>query len=415
MKRCAISGFMVCLFCCFRLNYGAKSSKLIPKKQNNHNWMKKALPDDFRYHPIHHIQDDNDDYDIDSDSSNVKPFSEVWFPMVYSIVTTIYGTILLFYSPNASGQIHVLTMFRVTGQRKLEQAWRAFRRNLWDVRFAILRRAPTFLLARRSLWQFKNRIQHHRRLVQETRQAKADGVITAQEARRVTRLQKQEIRNIKRDIQRLFKVTSTVGALFQALDMDEILDIIRNVMFQFLAVLATNHEGSALSSVISSWCLFLNLGSLSFELDRKLDFPIAQYIIRCIIRKGTPNPGIIRNTGKFLMFGISAYIVRREKILARRFNAALVSSAVIMRGLNDFVSTMVSWDDDDDDGIWPEVGRFLRGRSGGVCIISWTAIGMIVGPKLENGDWVAPNWILRPLNATEHWIHQLAVVADKIV
>jgi hypothetical protein len=407
MNRYVMLGIILLLFFCFRLNHGAKSSQSIPTMP--HNWMTKELSDDFRYHPITHIKDVNDNVE-----SYVKPFAEIWFPIVHSVITTIYGTVLLLYSPHALGQIHVLTMFRVTGQRKLEQAWDAFQHNLWDVRFAILRRAPTFLLAKRSLWKFKKRIQQHRRLVQETRQAKADGIITPQEARRVTRLQKQEIRNVKRDIRRLLKATSTIGALLKALDIDEILDIIRNIMFQFLAVLATNHEGSALSSTISSWCLFLNLGSLSFEVDRKLNFPILQYISRRI-RNDSPNPGVITNTGKVLIYGISAYLVRRETKLARRFNSALLSSAVMMRGLNNLVSTMLCWDDDDDDGIWPHVGHFLRDRPGGICMLSWAAIGMLVGPKIEKGDWVVPNWILRPLNDTDHWIQQLAFVADKIV
>lgn len=358
---------------------------------------------------FHHIYDHEDDNKYDA-----KPLSQVFYPAVRAILTTLYGTILLFFAPHARSQIHCITMFRVSGQKKLEQAIRTWRQNFLQAKFAIVRRAPSFLLAGRSILQVKHRIHHHRHLVQVTQKAKADGTITKREAKKLSRMHKKEIRNLKRDMQRLIKASTSVGAVLRALDLDDVLDVVRSFLFQFLAVLATNHEKKGLGSVISNWCLFLNVGGLMSETHEKLGFPIAKLIRYCFMRHNS-NPAVIRHTGNVAVFGTAAYLVLCEKQTTRRLNMALLSSSVLMRGLKSFVKVILSWDDDDDDGIWPGLGRFLEGGTGGALMTVLTATSLYAIVRVEKNELTPPDWLLRPIHAAEKGIHQLAVAADRIV
>ena len=355
---------------------------------------------------FHHVYDDED--------KDAKPFSHVFFPALRAVLTTIYGTILVLFAPHARCQIHCMTMFRVTGQKKLEQAIRTWRHNFLQAKFAIVRRAPSFLLAGRSILQVKQRIHYHRHLVQVTKKAKGDGTVTQREAKRLSRIHKREIRNLKRDMQRLLKASTSVRAVLSALDFDDVLDVVRSFLFQFLAVLATNHEKRGLGAVISNWCLFLNVGGLMSESHEKLGFPIASLIQHAFAKRAL-NPGLVRNTGKVVVFGTAACLVLGEKETARRLNMALLSSAVVMRGLKNFVKIILSWDDDDDDGIWPGLGRFLEGGTGGALAIVLTAASMFAIRKVERNELTPPDWLLRPIHAAEMGIQQLAVAADRIV
>jgi hypothetical protein len=355
---------------------------------------------------FHHVYDDED--------NDAKPLSHVFYPALRAILTTIYGTVLILFAPHARCQIHCMTMFRVTGQKKLEQAIRTWRHNFLQAKFAIVRRAPSFLLAGRSILQVKHRIQHHRHLVQVAKKAKGDGTVTQREAKRLSRMHKREIRNLKRDMQRLIKASTSVGDVLRALDFDDVLDVVRSFLFQFLAVLATNHEKKGLGSVISNWCLFLNVGGLMSETHKNLGSPIAT-LIQHVFAKQEPNPGLVRSTGNVAVLGTAAYLVLSEKQAAGRLNMALLSSAVVMRGLKRFVKVMLSWDDDDDDGIWPGLGRFLEGGTGGALSIVLTAASMFAIRKVERNEFTPPDWLLRPLHAAEKGIQQLAVAADRIV
>lgn len=360
-----------------------------------------------------------DEFDInpfDDEGYDGKPFGEVFYPGLRSLLTAVYGTSLVLFSHHTPGQIHFMTMFRATGHDKLEKAANAWKRNFRDAKFAIVRRAPSFLMARKSIKQMDDRIRYHRKLVAETRKAKADGTVTPSEAKKLAKLQKKEIRNIKRDMARLAKASTGLRQVFAALDFDEITDIGKGFLFQLLSVLATGHEDSSVGSLISGWCLFLNLGGLILDTNSKLDFPIAKIVLRKGgFSKKMPNEDLVENTGKAVVFGTSGYLVIWRLGLARRLNAALLSSAVVMRGLRGFVKTILEWDDDDDDGIWPSVGRFLSGSTGGMLMIALTVAGFVAREKIEKGELTAPDWVLKPLKAVEKGIDAIAVAADKIV
>ena len=86
-----------------------------------------------------------------------------------------------------------------------------------------------------------------------------------------------------------------------------------------------------------------------------------------------------------------------------------------MRGLNSFVKVILSWDDDDDDGIWPGLGRFLGGGTGGALMTVLTATSLFAIHRVERNELTPPTWLLRPIHAAEKGIQHLAVAADRIV
>ena len=150
------------------------------------------------------------------------------------------------------------------------------------------------------------------------------------------------------------------------------------------------------------------------EAHESLGSPIAA-LIQHVFAKQKPNPGVARDTGKVAMLGTAAYLVLSEKQAAGRLNMALLSSAVVMRGLRSLVKVFLSWDDDDDDGIWPGLGRFLEGGTGGALTVMLTTASMFVIRKVERNEFSPPDWLLHPLHAAEKGIQQLAVAADKIL
>jgi hypothetical protein len=361
-----------------------------------------------------------DEFDInpfDDEGYDCKPFGEVFYPGLRSLLTVAYGSSLVLFASHAPGQIHFMTMFRATGHDKFMKAADAWRRNFRDAKFAIIRRAPCFLMARQSIKQMDDRIRYHRKLVAETRKAKeADGLVTPSEAKKLAKLHKKEIRNIKRDMARLAKASTGLRHVFAALDFDEIADIGRGFLFQLLSVLATGHEASSVRSLISGWCIFLNLSGLILDTNSKLDFPIAKIVLRKGgFGKKMSNEDLIENTGKAVVFGTSGYLVIWRRGLASQLNTVLLSSAVVMRGLRGFVKTILAWDDDEDDGIWPSVGRFLNGSTGGMLMIAMTVAGFVAQDKIEKGELTAPAWVLQSLKAVEKSIDAIAVAADKIV
>jgi hypothetical protein len=92
-----------------------------------------------------------------------------------------------------------------------------------------------------------------------------------------------------------------------------------------------------------------------------------------------------------------------------------LSSAVVMRGLKNLVNVVLSWDDDDDDGIWPAIGQFLESGGGGLLMIILSTASMFAMRKVERDELAPPAWLLRPMHAVENGIHQLAVATDRIV
>jgi hypothetical protein len=150
------------------------------------------------------------------------------------------------------------------------------------------------------------------------------------------------------------------------------------------------------------------------ETHGKLGYPIAKLIQQCFMKHNS-NPAVIRHTGNVAMLGTAAYLVLCEKPTARRLNMALLSSAIVMRGLNSFVKVILSWDDDDDDGIWPGLGRFLGGGTGGALMTVLTATSLFAIHRVERNELTPPTWLLRPIHAAEKGIQHLAVAADRIV
>jgi len=353
-----------------------------------------------------------------------KSLGEIFFPAAWSLATAIYGSALVNFGHECPGQLRCMTMFRATGHEKLLKALEAAKRNFRDAKFAAVWRAPSFLMAHRSMKALDDRIAMHRKVVEKTKAAKADGVVTKWEARDIARLEKAKMRLIKRDMRRMIKAASNIKVVFKALDFDEIRDITKGFLFQFLAVLSAGDEEktNGLGRLVGRWCLFLNLGSLALETTRRLDFPIAKMLVRK--KEGKKDEEIreaVMNTGKGVVFAFSGYLVVMKNAAARRLNSALLSSAVVMRGLRTFVQTMLDWDEDDDDWIWPQVGEALNGFIGAALMIGLATKSWQSQHSPEEGEEVttdlddAPTWVKVPLKTLEKSVDVLAEKVDNFM
>lgn len=360
--------------------------------------------------------DDDDFRNPFDDDYECKAFGEVVGPGFRAIITFIYGTTLVLFNHNTPHQIHLMTMFRATGHDKLEQGVLKARQNFRDAKYAAIRRAPSLLMARRSMKKMDNRFDHHRKIKEETKKAKADGVVTEKEAKKLAKLQQKQMKILKRDMKRLMNAGTTMKLVIEALDFDEIADVAKGFCFQFLAVMSTGHSDSQLGAFISNWCLFLNLGDLIMDTNGKLKFPIA----KIILRKGgfgkmKPKVEQVEATGKLVVYAISGFLVTRRRAIARRLNGALLSSACVMRGIRRFCNVMCSWDNDDDDGPWPAIGRFLEDGSGGLFMIGVAGAALVARDMVIKEELVPPELVNRTLTYIETGIEGIAAAADKIV
>lgn len=82
-------------------------------------------------------------------------------------------------------------------------------------------------------------------------------------------------------MKRLVNAGASFMKVWSALDFDEIKDAGRGFLFQLMAVLCTGHNETLVGSLISRWCLFLNLGSLFLDTNSKLRYPISKLILWC--------------------------------------------------------------------------------------------------------------------------------------
>ena len=325
-------------------------------------------------------------------SQDPKTLKEIIWPLLGNVLTAVYGTTLVWNTKECTNQLKCMTMFRATGQDKLNYAIQEFRQNFRSAIFTAIKSSPSFYFAQRSMKNLDDRVSSALELVKETREAKADGIITPQEARQLRQLRHREIKNIKRDMRRLGKAGSHIRNVFVSLDFNEIADIVKAFAFQLLAVLSAGSSDSGPSSrrgaFLSNICLFKNLGSLALDANTKLHFPISTAIVS--LSSKTPrislpnnheivllNQEQIADVGKCITYGASAYLVIRRNQLAFKINNALLSASVVMRGLRGIVQALLDRDEDDDDWIWPAVMQFLNGRTGGVLMVTLAATSFI--------------------------------------
>jgi hypothetical protein len=158
----------------------------------------------------------------------------------------------------------------------------------------------------------------------------------------------------------------------------------------------------------------LNLGSLVFDTNKKLGFPISS-CIRGFLESSKPKADAIEGTGRVIVVGTIGYLVLAKNLFARRLNAALLSAAVVLRGLRGLIRTMISWSDDDYDETWRAVGRLLDGSMGGVLMVTIAVSGLVARNLAEKGKLTPPGWLLGPLSTVEKAIERLALAAENLV
>jgi hypothetical protein len=333
-------------------------------------------------------------------------------------------------------------MFRATGHDRIVRAAAEARKNFRQAKFRAVWGAPSFYGAHRSLTHLQDRVELHRKILEENRKARADGVVTAGEARRIRRLQRRQIRLLRTDIRRIINAGTNLKDVIVALDLDEMTDIAKSFLFQMLAVLSAGNgsgdeHATGLGAIVARWCILLNLASLALDVLKKLDYPLSRTVLGVFqrvrrleeqqqqqrsnnsnddVNNGRSGDQVLANTGRTLMYLLSGLLLAYDYALARHLNAALLSSAVVVKGLRTFVRTVLDWDDDDDDGIWPAVERFLGGVPGGIVMIALAAASLWARRLDQRGQLPSPpGWIGKPLVLLEEIIDVVAKEVDSFV
>jgi uncharacterized membrane protein HdeD (DUF308 family) len=349
-----------------------------------------------------------------------KDLVEQILPGLSSLATTIYGITLLFSGAgaNADSQIHLMTMMRTTGFHKIEAGFKEAKKNFRQAYRSAIWHAPSFALAAQSVQHMQDRVRGARSILEETRAAKADGIITPCEAKKLRRVKKKEIRDLQRDMKRLTRASANLGTVFRLLDIDEIMDLIKGFLFQIVAVLASDDSDSRVATIIRQWCLFLNLGDLILENDKKLGYPIIRLILTKKFRSTETldkhKEQAVVMAGKAIWYGIAGCLVLFNVNLAWKLNASFLISAFILRGIRSLVATFRDKDDVEMD-VWSKLGILLNGTGGGALMICLVWAGLLVRDWAETGQFNPPIWLTSPVIAVENGIVMLVVIIGKIL
>jgi hypothetical protein len=130
---------------------------------------------------------------------------------------------------------------------------------------------------------------------------------------------------LPRDTKRPIRAGANLGTVFRVLDIDEPMDLIKGFLFQIMAVLASDHSDSRVATITSRWCLFLNLGDLILETDKKLGYPFVRLILTKKLRStkhlDKHKVDAIVNIGKAIWHGISGCLVLFKVRLAKKLRS----------------------------------------------------------------------------------------------
>jgi len=356
---------------------------------------------------------------FDDNNDNAVSLKSIVAKAASSCMMALYGVSLMVYGHQYPAQVRCLSTIRGSGQRKLELAIKSWKRNYRDAKFEAVRCAPSFYMASRSLRRLDKRIFQHQRIQIKTKQSLIDGSISKRQGRRIKRMQRRAIRNVRRDMKRLARATLDIERIFKLLDFEEIIDISRIFLFQILAVLTSESESTRIGSIVLRLCIFLNIGSLLLETNRKLDFPIAKAMHnrKKSFNKEKPVASFI-DAGKPLvsaitMYTLSAYLVMSKTTTAKKLNAALTAVAIVMRGLRLFAKTLSNGDIDDMDDIWSSFVQLLDSERGGYLMLSFTATSLLSHHLVENEKLFVPIWLDRPLRLMDKGVDYLSVSCGK--
>jgi hypothetical protein len=393
---------------------------LVPRQSPRKNSTKDGHTTKHQPHRNRNRNDHDEDEDDDDDALLVSTIlgASVW------VATTVYGTALVFYGQRPylgeatgyllgfPGQVHFITMMRAAGYGKLEHAWNEARRNVRQAVRSAIRHAPSLLLARKSLRNLNRQWNNAKEILKETKKAKADGIITEQEERKIRRLHGRTMRQVKRDIRRLKRAMNSIARILDTLDVEELLDLVKGFTTCLFAVLASG-SANMYGRFIAWYYHYLNLSSLLLETNLKIGFPLSRMFLTHEMWEENLDEEEARRvklTGTILMHMLSAYLFLFHHDVGVRLNAAFIGAALLTKGVFSLYETFgqTKWVDLDDDQ--QETQLFWNG----VCTLAFVLLGLNawkldIGAVIPTTDGVnddAPRWI-RPLIKAEGAIQRI--------
>jgi len=338
-------------------------------------------------------------------------------PTVASLLTSLlasyYGVALLLHGlPTFSSQVHVLTMMRASGAKKIERAIRKARQNFRDAYWAALRNSPSLYYANRSLQRIRSRVRTAKALLAETKRAQREGTVSPSEQRRLARMRRRYIRRLRGDARRLRRASTSLGRVLMALDLTGTWGILKEMVVTLSTVMATGHHDSRLGTGIAQYCHFLNLGSLVHEANRRIGFPLSRFVWTGELwdsdlddedHKG------IAVTGAMVSYAVSAYLIARRNSLALRLSASLLASAIVLRGVTSlFIGRAGSLDDLEFFRYKPDQ------RLMGLAMIALAALGLQY-QQLGYDENLAVSKLFYPLFGVERAIGSSLQVLESLV
>jgi hypothetical protein len=312
-----------------------------------------------------------------------RSLSSIIIGKVGSASTVAYGGVLMIYGRQVPAQLQALTVLRIAGFPRLQQAVKDLEQNIRQTKLAVLRNGPSLLLAQDSLSHLNQRAFEVRQVMAKNRAAKADGVVTDEEERDIRKLHKRHLKSIRRDMRRIQRGSNALIRLWDTLDLDEVWELFEDVLFMTTAVLASGND-NFVGRVFAKYCYFMNIGSLLLDASKKNGYPLSRFVLRLFpffptsTDKGMEKDlfEVTRATSLLFNYAIAAYLVCFRFDEGITLNSALMVALIILGGTERLLSRAI-----------------VDGPNGGVWMLSVTLVALSCSGLVHRRNLLIPSWM----------------------
>lgn len=340
------------------------------------------------------------------------------FSTLVASVPLLYGIGLLLYGSACPNQIYLITMMRATGYGKVEKAVARMKQNFRDALKKAILNAPSLIMAAKAVSGFDNRIRQQKAIIKESKKAMEDGTIDKKEAKKIDKMRRKQLKHLKKDLTRYKRGLSVLWMIWHALDFDEILDILKNLVFMAAMVLAAGHEESKIGTVIIYYCTFQNLGQLLAYSAKRSDYLLTHTILNMLAgddeeeQAKAHNMKKVERVSKGIFYTVAAAMVLAHFDSAMGLNSVLTSATLILRGLVGFAAAITGHASPADQraGVGAMAGAKgpLSGRWGGLLYLALACVGVY-----RYGDWAGDAELgeaaALPLEWAEEYVSKIVV------
>mmetsp|Transcript_31147 Transcript_31147/g.41205 ORF Transcript_31147/g.41205 Transcript_31147/m.41205 type:complete len:430 (+) Transcript_31147:27-1316(+) len=330
-----------------------------------------------------------------------------YFPFPLEVLGIFYGLAILVFGSRFRHQIHMMTLLRVSGSQ-MKSAGTKLKETYINTRRAIQKELPNLKQARRTLAFAKSELKDYKAILNETKKAKEDGIITEHEKRRIEKMKKVQMKELKVEIKRLSRATSSLQTIYESIEIDALKELVEGFAFWVGTVLTTGHSSDIIANVCGLYFHIFNLFKMLIDVTLRLDFPLTT----ALLKLNAPYDELEENKQKTvrivsngLVLALSSALLIFWGHIGYRLNSSLIASSLIVYSIEKIY-----------EGV-KKPSRSLKGRSGAIFMVILAAFGMCCRYYLDDHrmpDSFLKKMIFTPLHWIEEAVDEIVLLAEEL-